>query len=93
MGYHRALYNSCHSKLYADDAVLYIAHTNPITAYNQVQSDLIRLAAWCEENQLTINVKKTKSMIFGTSNMLRRTQLPKLTLNNEETDFVKVLTT
>ena len=82
--------NSCHSKLYADDTVLYIAHTNPITAYNQVQSDLIRLAAWCDKNQLTINVKKSKSMIFGTSNMLRRTQLPKLTLNDEETDFVKV---
>ena len=82
--------NSCHSKLYADDTVLYTAHINPITAYNQVQSDLNRLTAWYEENQLTINVNKTKAIIFGTSNMLRRTQLPKLTLNNEETDFVKV---
>ena len=52
--------NSCHSKLYADDTVLYTAHTNPITAYNQVQSNLNRLAAWCEENQLAIHVNFVK---------------------------------
>ena len=75
--------------MYADDTVFYFSHSNCRTAYNQVQCDLNHLGTWCEENQLTINVRKTKSMICCTKNMMRNITLPKLKINSKNTEFVK----
>ena len=30
-----------------------------------LQGDVIQLGDWCDKNKLTINVKKTKVMVFG----------------------------
>ena len=61
------------TRLYADDTVLYASHINPKTAAEIVQSALDRLVGWCEKNRLTINVKKTKGMLFGSKNKAHQT--------------------
>ena len=47
--------------LYADDTVLYMSNPNETVAH----------AGWCDINQLT-NTKKTKVVLFGMRNMLKR---------------------
>ena len=51
--------------LYADDTVLYTASKCPKTAVNQLNTCLLKLSTWCNDNRLTINVKKTKHMIVS----------------------------
>ena len=52
--------------LYAGDTVLYHA-VNPNDTHSDIrklQHDLSRVEHWCQQNKLTINVKKTKLMYF-----------------------------
>ena len=66
--------NLVHSKvlLYADDTVIYAKHKEEDVAHLWMSEDLNVLCNWCQRNQLTINQKKTKVMLFGTRNMLKR---------------------
>ena len=66
--------------LYADDTVLYCSSHDPYTARNLVQIDLDNIVQWCTNNKLTINTNKTKSVIFGTTYMLKKFNNPKLKL-------------
>ena len=59
--------------LYADDTVLYFAHGDPVIACKTVESALAKVINWCSQNKLTINIKKTKHMLFKAS---RSTELP-----------------
>ena len=67
--------------LYADDTVLYCSSRDPYTHRNLVQVDLDNIVQWCTNNKLTINTKKTKSMIFGTKYMLKKLDTPKVKLD------------
>ena len=50
--------------LYADDTVIF--NTKEIDqATTEKQTDLNNFKIWCDRNQLTMNVKKTKYVIFG----------------------------
>ena len=62
----------CKALLYADDTVLYACHKQEDFAHMWVTEDLRILSNWCCKNQLTININKTKVMLFGTRNMLKR---------------------
>ena len=55
-------------KLYADDTVLYSKCTleSDVTLRTNMQTDLDKVCQWCTENAIMMNVKKTKSMSFGT---------------------------
>ena len=64
-------------QLYADDTVIYQKHQNVSCAAQSLQDDLDRLVLWCDQNKLTINVKKTKAMVFTTS---PRKKLPPINL-------------
>ena len=63
--------NVVHSKvlLYADDTVIYATHRDEQFAHLWMSEDLNILCTWCNKNHLTINLKKTKLMLFGTRNM------------------------
>ena len=63
-----------HSKvlLYADDTVLYASNNHEEVAHLWVSENLQLISKWCSANQLTINTNKTKVMLFGTRNMLKR---------------------
>ena len=58
--------------LYADDTALYISNNNLDTIEVDMQLDLNNFVKWCNQNALTVNVKKTKYVLYGTSHMLRR---------------------
>ena len=58
-------------ELYADDTILLCAGPNPSNTQSKLQSDLSKLAGWCESNKLTINFKKTMSMVFGSRHRLK----------------------
>ena len=61
-------------KLYADDTVIYSTKKEEAIAYENVERDLKNLMNWCGNNQLTVNIKKTKLVLFGTKEMLRNSR-------------------
>ena len=67
--------------LYADDTVLYLSGRDIDNMVLGLQSDLDRYSSWCEQNYLTLNVKKTKYVIFGTSQRTKTVQNFELKLN------------
>ena len=79
-----------HSKsfLYADDTVLIESCCDIYTSHLNLQADLDNIANWCKGNKLTINTKKTKSMLFGSNKKLKNTRLPNLKLNGNDLEYV-----
>ena len=55
-------------RLYADDTTGNAASNSPATLEFYINSDLVRLAQWLEDNYLTINATQTQAMIVGKSN-------------------------
>ena len=76
-------------KLYADDTVVYATNVDEEMAYEDVKHDMNILMAWCNTNQLTVNIKKTKLMVFGTKYMLKRAQYHDMYLGNDKLQYVK----
>ena len=58
--------------LYADDTALYLRGQNLDVLENKLQSDLNKFSLWCKQNELTVNVKKTKYVLYGSSKMLKK---------------------
>ena len=52
--------------------MLYGSHNQEDFAHLWVAEDLTILTNWCRNNQLTVNINKTKVMLFGSRNMLNR---------------------
>ncbi len=52
--------------MYADDTVLYAAGKSVFEVASKLQEDLDRVSIWLKANKLTLNVAKTKSMVFRT---------------------------
>ena len=71
--------------LYADDTVIYISHSDYLSAVHLIQSDLDSVHIWCDRNKLTINCKKTKFCLYGMRSLIRKgkTLDLKLSLNNQ----------
>ena len=57
-----------------------------------VQHDLLSLAEWCNVNRLTINSKKSKVMLFGMRNMLKKASCLDLFIGNNKLQYVKSFT-
>ena len=75
--------------LYADDTVVYSVDEDPRTAVIKVQEDVNKLYSWCLSNKLTINVKKTKAVIFGMGNRIKRLDPPVIKLGSNEIEYVQ----
>ena len=78
---------NCDIKLFADDTVLHVKAATPIEAVLRLQNNLNELAKWCALNRLSINVKKSKSMVVGTKRFTKNTDLPNLKLGADFLDF------
>ena len=65
-------------KLYADDTVLYskLTQENDAILRSNIQTDLDNITPWCKNNAILMNVKKTKSMVFGTRQRLKEVPKP-----------------
>ena len=69
--------------LYADDTVIF--NTKDINvATRELQTDLDSFSIWCERNQLTMNVKKTKYVIFGMKSQTRGLNMHELYVQDQK---------
>ena len=59
-----SLHMTCKILQYADDTVLYTSGKSLVEITETLQTDLNMLVSWCDENMLTINAKKTKTMLY-----------------------------
>ena len=70
--------------LYADDTVLYCYSSNPADFESALNEDLLAIANWLNDNKLTLNVNKTKSMLIGSDFKIRKfNSISVFILNNE----------
>ena len=75
--------------LYADDTALYCGSDTYLDIILNLRIELETVHQWLLLNKLTLNVKKTKFLIYGSKNKLKQvTQLP-LHINNEEIERVE----
>lgn len=88
-----ALYGSL--QLFADDAALKYRASSLSALIQDMQSDLTLLAGWFETNHLTINVSKSKFLIFS-RNAIRTSQInnfdPQLAINGQSLERVRSYT-
>ena len=86
----------CNSLMYADDTVVYCAHPNNKVVRKMLQSDLCKVQKWCNDNRLTLNIKKTKLMSFMSDHKRKRCKEFKLYMRGnvlEEVNSYKYLGT
>ena len=84
----------CKCVMYADDITLLFTASDPTTLQATMNDNLSKIAHWFQTNQLTLNTKKTKFMIFGTSHFLNKFSDTRLNYNNaviERVDKFKYL--
>ena len=62
---------NCKCIMYADDTALLFKSADSTSLQSHMNDCMLKIAHWFEINKLTLNIKKTKYMIFGTNNALR----------------------
>ena len=65
--------------MYADDTTLY-CNLNGVNSEVTINNELSKISEWPSSNKLSLNIKKTKFMVFHTPQ--RRVNYPVLKLNN-----------
>lgn len=83
---------SCQILIYADDTVLFFRHENLNHAINILQRDLIVYQDWCLFNRLSLNLNKTKLMLFSDNKKNIPLVLPDETINGNTLSIVDNLT-
>ena len=58
----------CQTILFADDTTIFHSHSNLDTLKQEMQYDLTCIMDWFKANQLTLNLDKTISILFGLNN-------------------------
>ena len=53
--------------LFADDSNLFISHRDPLVLLRTLNSELIEVSHWITANKLSLNIAKSKFMIFSNS--------------------------
>ena len=71
--------------MYADDTTLY-CNLNENTTEVEINRELFKISGWLSSNKLSLNTKKTKYMVFHTSQRL--IEHPLLIINNTEIERV-----
>ena len=72
-----------HYLLYADDTVIFNTKCLDI-ATTELQNDLNTFKIWCDRNQLTMNIKKTKYVIFGLRSQTKQITDHELFIQNQK---------
>ena len=80
----------CRLNLNADDTTLYNASPSYVDLMMSLRLELTTLTEWMLANKLTLNVKKTKFMIFGSKPKLSEIPLNTMNLyiNNQIVEYV-----
>ena len=75
-------------QLYADDTVIFASDRDPENAVRKLEPNLNKFAQWCSSNKLSLNVKKTKLMTFGTRNKVKKAKEVKVSVNDKALQLV-----
>ena len=79
--------------LFADDTTIFHSHKNPKTLESIINNELLHVTDWLIANKLSLNVKKTKVLLFRPKNESRAAKI-NIILNGtpiEESEFAKYL--
>ena len=82
--------------MFADDCVLYMsaAGNNWDVIKLKLQQDLNTFVKWSTENAFTLNISKTKTVIFGNRHKLSKLKMPdQLYIYGKMLDFVLIIWT
>ena len=74
--------------LYADDVETHCSHSNLDVAQTQMNNDLKRVDQWLADNRMIPNVKKTKTMVIGSRQALKKANKTEIYLDNKILDVV-----
>ena len=87
--------NSLTPNLFADDSNFFISGTNLKEMTNTINTEMEEILTWLKANKLSLNVKKTKIMLFNCPKNIKDTgACPKLYIANvalEQVDHIKFL--
>ena len=74
----------CKIFLYADDAVLFASNKDSSIIEQDLNSDVIHIGSWFNDNNLVINLKegKTEFMMFGSPQKIKKSTEVKIVFNN-----------
>ena len=72
----------CDVTLYADDTVLSFASSSTDEIQRKMNSDLNCIHNWLLDNQLTLNVEKSKFMLIGSSQRLSKIDSITISIND-----------
>ena len=75
--------------LYADDAVLYCYDSNPAGLECALNANLYSIAIWLNDNKLTLNVDKTKTMLIGSNSKLGKLNSLSVSVLDNQLDSVR----
>ena len=75
--------NECKVSLYADDTALYAASPSYIDLMLALTIDMATVSEWLKLNKFTLNISKTKLMIFGSQRKLSTIADVRLQLEGE----------
>ncbi len=64
----------CRTSLYADDTAVYCSSNSYVEIILSLRIEASNIIQWLRANKLTLNVSKTKFMVFGTKQCLRGTE-------------------
>ncbi len=78
------------AKLYADNTAIVASSLSYIELILMLRIEMSNVVEWLRLNKLTLNVSKTKLMIFGTQHKLRSVTDLSLHINNELVESVTV---
>ena len=84
----QAAVRGANMQLYADDTVIFESGLNANEAIVKLQPMLNRFSRWCRANKLSLNASKTKLMVFGTRQKVKRCRNTTVSLDGTNLQLV-----
>ena len=78
----------CKTVMYADDTSLLVSSSDPSSLQNSLNHNLSNIAKWFRDNNLTLNASKTKFMLFGTPQNIKKFQNISLIYDGDDIEKV-----
>ena len=74
---------NCKTVMYADDTTLLFRSSDPQNLQSHLKNNFKNIGKWFLDNKLTLNINKTKLMLFGTNKCLDKFSNISITYNND----------
>ena len=78
----------CKIVMHADDTSFLVSSSDPLCLQNSLNLNMCKIASWFQKNHLTLNISKTKLMLFGTPQNLSKYQNISLSYDGETIERV-----